>query len=378
MDNTKNTNTKNTAGPAAAARKHYIDNIRWSVVILVMIYHVCYIYNGLGILGAVPGADNIPAFDTLACIIYPWFMVLLFVVAGISSRYSLQKRTIKQFLGERAKKLLIPSTLGLFVLHWITGYLNIKMGGGLSFIPSFLVYPISVLSGSGPLWFIQTLFLFSCAAALLKKFDKNDKIWSIFTNTHMIFILLCFILIWGSAQILNMPVITVYRFGIYFISFLIGYYIFSHEEVQSRIEKIHIPMAIAAVLSAFLYACLYYGADYTAPSCLQSIYTNLYLWIVVIAVFGCAGRYFNFRTKITSYLSQNSFGLYILHYPVLIITCYIMQYYTSLPAVCKYTAALAAELIFTFALNEIIKRIPVISFLILGKSHKQSSRRKFL
>ena len=73
-------------------------------------------FNGVGAVGGIPDAANIPAFDTIEYIVYPWFMVLLFIIAGMSSRYSLQKRTGKQFIKERAVKLLIPSTLGLFVI----------------------------------------------------------------------------------------------------------------------------------------------------------------------------------------------------------------------------------------------------------------------
>ena len=110
--------------------KNYLDNMRWSIVILVLIYHVFYMFNGVGVIGGIPGASNIPVFDMAATVIYPWFMVLLFIVAGMSARYALQKRTAQQFIKERVVKLLIPSTLGLFVIHWITGYLNIKIGGG--------------------------------------------------------------------------------------------------------------------------------------------------------------------------------------------------------------------------------------------------------
>ena len=34
-------------------RKYYLDNIRWVTVVLVVIYHVIYMYNGEGILGGV-------------------------------------------------------------------------------------------------------------------------------------------------------------------------------------------------------------------------------------------------------------------------------------------------------------------------------------
>lgn len=348
-------------------RKSFLDNIRWITVILVLVYHVFYMFNGIGIFGGIPGAESIPFFDALACVIYPWFMVLLFVVAGMSARYSLQKRTGKQFIKERAVKLLVPSTLGLFVVHWITGYLNIKMGGGLDYIPPFLVYPISVISGIGPLWFIQMLFLFSCVLVLLKKLDRHDRIWSICGKANTIVILLLFLLVWGASHILNTPVLTTYRFGIYFMAFLIGYYVFSHEEVQAAIEKICIPMLIAAIAGAVIYAFYYYGVNFTEAECLQSVITNLYLWIVVLAVIGCGKRYFDKENNLSGYMTGASFGIYILHYPVLIVVCYILQYYFEFSAIWNYLIAVAAGGVLTFALYEIVRRIPVIRFLVLGR-----------
>lgn len=347
-------------------RKIYLDNIRGATVIVVLVYHVFYMFNGVGILGGISGAANIPVFDTIACMIYPWFMVLLFVIAGMSARYALQKRTGKQFIKERAVKLLVPSTLGLFVVHWITGYLNIKMGGGLEYIPKLLVYPISAISGIGPLWFIQMLFLFSCILVLLRKVDKADKIWSQCQKVNTPFVLLLVLCIYGTAQILNMPVLTMYRFGIYFVSFLIGYYIFSHDRVQEIIEKICIPMLCLAVVGAVLYAVLYGGSDYTSPSCLQSITTNIYLWIVVIAILGCGKRYFNYETPLTHYITKSSFGIYILHYPILMVICYILHSYFDFPAILNYIIALIFEVAITFAAYEIVKRIPIIRYIVLG------------
>ena len=153
-------------------------------------------------------------------------MVLLFVVAGMSARYSLQKRSNKEFLKERVTKLLVPSTLWLFVLHWISGYINIKMWLWLSQIPTFLVYPISALSWIWPLWFIQMLFIFSVAIVLMKKSDKSDFLWKLWWKSDVFVIFLLFFVIWWGAQIWNMPVVTMYRFWIYFVAFLIGYYIF--------------------------------------------------------------------------------------------------------------------------------------------------------
>lgn len=347
-------------------RKVYLDNIRWATVMLVLVYHVIYIFNGVGVIGGIPGAKNIAAFDIIAYIVYPWFMVLLFIVAGMSARYSLQKRTGREFLRQRAVKLLIPSTAGLFVLHWITGYLNIKMGGGLAYIPKVLLYPISAISGTGPLWFIQMLFLFSCLLLLLGAIDKTDCIWRICAKANLVVILLLFIVIWGASQILNLPVLTMYRFGIYFVAFLIGYYIFSHESVQDALEKICLPMVAAAIICAVAYVLYYNGSDYTAPQCLQSVFTNLYLWIVILAIMGVARKYCNRQTAFSKYMSQASFGIYILHYPVLIVTCYMLHYYFHFPAIWNYIIALVVGFAGALGLYEGIKRIPGIRVLVLG------------
>ena len=33
----------------------YLDHIRWMTVLLVIVYHVCYLFNGVGIFGGVAG-----------------------------------------------------------------------------------------------------------------------------------------------------------------------------------------------------------------------------------------------------------------------------------------------------------------------------------
>ena len=70
-------------------RYAYLDAIRWMTVLLVIVYHVCYLFNGVGIFGGVPNARNLPLLDTISGTVYPWFMVLLFVVAGMCARFAL-------------------------------------------------------------------------------------------------------------------------------------------------------------------------------------------------------------------------------------------------------------------------------------------------
>ena len=76
-------------------RKYYLDNIRWITVVTVVIYHVLYMYNAEGILGGLGKITNlnVQPYDVFQYFVYPWFMPVLFIVAGISSRLYLEKHT---------------------------------------------------------------------------------------------------------------------------------------------------------------------------------------------------------------------------------------------------------------------------------------------
>ena len=52
-------------------RYAYLDHIRWMTVLLVIVYHVCYLFNGVGIFGGVPNARNLPFLDTISGTVYP-------------------------------------------------------------------------------------------------------------------------------------------------------------------------------------------------------------------------------------------------------------------------------------------------------------------
>lgn len=64
-------------------------------------------------------------------------------------------------------------------------------------------------------------------------------------------------------------------------------------------------------------------------------------------------------------MTKSSFGIYILHYPILIITCYTLHYCTNFSAIWKYIIALVVELIMTFTINELVKRVPVLRYFVL-------------
>ena len=161
-------------------RKCYLDNIRWITVVIVVIYHVFYMYNAEGVLGGIGQITKLTVqpYDIFMYLVYPWFMPVLFLVAGISSRLYLDKHTNKEFIKSRTTKLLVPSTIGLFVFQFIQGYVCMHLSAGAAElvsmgVPKFVIYLIMVASGSGVLWFVHLLWIYSVVLVLARKIEKG-------------------------------------------------------------------------------------------------------------------------------------------------------------------------------------------------------------
>lgn len=352
-------------------RLNYLDNIRWITVVLVVIYHIIYLFNNSGVISNI-SVKGIPIMDSFLIFVYPWFICLLFVIAGISSKYSLQKRTNKEFIKDRVKRILLPSILGIFIYGWVSSlitscYVDMFDENG-AMIPGVIKYFIYCLMGIGPLWFCHVLFIGSVLIALIRKIDKKDILGRLSKKVNLPILLALVFIVWGSSFILNTPFITVYRFGIYLLMMLLGYYVFSNQELIKKIEKICIPLSIISILLGIIYVITYYGVNYTDNSVLDDLFTNVYLWITIISILGLGSKWLNFKNKFTEYMSKNNFNIYILHYVVVVLLGYVTVTFLHLPFIINYIIILLGTIILLPGLIEIIKRIPIIRFMILGIS----------
>ena len=180
-------------------RKHWIDNLRWATVLLLLLYHVVYFYNNKGVIGGIGGFGDGPQYqDVIMYILYPWFMPLLFILAGISARYALEKHPAKEWFKARTRKLLVPSTIGLFVFGFIVGWFNSRMAptDALARLPGPVKYLIWTVSGTGPLWFIQDLWLFSLLILLVRKIDAKNKFYDTCGRIGIVPLILMGVLFW--------------------------------------------------------------------------------------------------------------------------------------------------------------------------------------
>ncbi|MGN0983770.1 MAG: acyltransferase family protein, partial [Gemmiger sp.] len=249
-------------------------------VVLVVVYHVIYMFNGEVTGGVIGPFAPVQPQDAFQYVVYPWFMLLLFVVSGMSARFYLNGHSDREFLKSRTTKLLVPSTIGLFVFWWILGYYNMAIAGAWETLPALpgpLAYAIMAVSGTGALWYIQLLWVVSLFLLLLRRIEK-DRLYGLCERVNPPVLLCMTPVIWVASRILNTPVIVVYRFGIYGAGFLLGYFVFSHDAVMERLERWWLALLLAALALAVVFVPTFWGAPYAEHSVLDTFLCNAYAW----------------------------------------------------------------------------------------------------
>lgn len=353
-------------------RKKYIDNIRWITVALVVVYHVIFIFNGTGTLGGVGPLHPVQYQDAVLYLLYPWFMLLLFVVSGMCARFYLGRHTHKEFIRERTVKLLVPSTLGVVVFGWILGYFNMKIGGAfdsMGAVPKPVLFVIMCLSGTGPLWYIQLLWVFSLLLTVFRRVEK-DRLSTLCARTTLPVLLALTVVIYGAAQIGNVPVVVVYRFGIYGAGYLLGYLVFAHDEVMTRLEKAWLPLTAAALILGAAFTAVFWGQSYAGHEVLDTPLCNVFAWIAVLAVLAFMKKWGDFDNAFARWMTRKSWGLYLFHYLPLAACAYYI-YALPIPAVLKYLLTASSAVAGGVLLYDIISRIPVLRWCVCGISRKK-------
>ena len=360
-------------------RKHWIDNLRWVTVLLVLFYHVIYFYNNKGVFGGIGGFGDGPQYqDVVMYILYPWFMPILFILAGISARYALENHSAKEWFKARTRKLLVPGTIGLFVFHWMVGYFNTVVAsreGVFDGIPAIAKYFIMAFSGIGPLWFIQVLWLLCLVLLLVRALDKKDRFWNWCGKAGIVPVIFLGILFWiGEQTLVKNPrpesldgLLNLYKPLFYLIPFLLGYFVFSHDQVQEKLGKVWIPLLICAAVSGIILIVTTFGQDNTSPQYLGSPLNCLYGWLMCLAMMAWFKAKFDYTGKFAGYMTRSSYGLYIVHYLIIAAVGYTLKVHTNLPPAAMYAILTMAVFSLSPLLYEVIRRIPVVKWCVLGE-----------
>ena len=348
-------------------RKYYIDNLRWLSILLLFPYHTCMIYNNFGENFYVK-MKGIPLLTGFIEINYTWFMPLLFVIAGISTYYALNKRSTSEYLKERIYKLLIPLISGILLIVPIQTFYAEKFHNGYTggYFHQYVLFftkktDLTGYTGGftpGHLWFIMYLFIISLIAIPVITRYKKGK-WKIpvhkLTITKIIPMFLIFLVM---ALILNFGGKSI---GEYFALFMLGYFILSDENMQNKLHDKRLYLFSAFVLLTIL-NILFLNVWHLNSGLLYDIFSGLITWIGILSLLGMGKHYLDFENNITRYFAKASFPIYIFHQSILVIVAFYAVKITSIIAL-QVIIIIAVTFVITIIVYEIFKRIPLTKFL---------------
>ena len=236
------------------------------------------------------------------------------------------------------------------------------------------------ISGTGPLWFIQVLWLLCLVLLLVRAIDRKDKFWNWCGKANLVVIILLGVLFWvGEQTLVKNPrpasldgLLNLYKPLFYLVPFLLGYFVFSHDEVQEKLEKAWIPLLACAFVAGTVLIITTFGQDNTSPQYLGSPLNCLYGWLMCLAMMAWFKARFNRTGAFAGYMTQSSYGIYIVHYLVIASLGYMMKYYTSLAPWMMYVILFFAVMVLSPLIYEIIRRIPFVRWCVLGIKKKKS------
>lgn len=345
-------------------RNYYLDYLRIISIILLFPVHTLMVWNDHGQKFYVWGGDN-RVLSSLIILINPWFMPILFVIAGMCARYSLENRTTKQFIVERVRKLFVPFVSGiillvpfqtLFARKYFYNYKGFIFDNIIYFFTHFT--DLTGYDGAftpGQLWFILFLFIISLIGVLIAKILPYDKVKNKISDIKIYIVIAMFFLVWGGNYIGNFGGFSI---GKNLVLYLLGYYVLGNDCVLRLVEKYRIALMVMFCSSLFLLCITYYKYSYYGD-----VLVNFVSWIGSCALISFAMKYLNKRTKLLDYFNKASFPIYILHQSILVVVAYYtLLHVDGLPL--QIGVIIATSFIGSIFLYEITKRIPYVRFLL--------------
>lgn len=369
-------------------RRYDIDWLRVLAVLLLIPFHsmhifilkpysVVYIKNSVGI----------SCFEPITQFIYEFHMPLLFILAGASAYFSLQSRSVCQFIQERFNRLLLPAVTGiLFLIPPMTYVYRISKGDNLSFfmhLKNFFTNDPGDLSGitgaftPAHLWFIIFLFTFSLAGVPLfiilnRHNNLTQKLGNFLENRFSLILLVIPVSLAACTNILDdkNPLV-------YFIIFFSGYIFMTEESCQLAIDRDKTVYLVLGIIFEIILQCFpnsfpEWSAIWISYELMRN--ANRLLW--VFAILGFGNKFLNHPSKVLSYLSKSSYCIYIIHMPINTFVGYFIVR-ANLGLSLKFLLIILLTTLISFGAYEVIHHIKLLRFLFGMKDRSFSIRKAY-
>lgn len=348
-------------------RKYYVDNIRWIIILLLVPYHAAMAWNVWGEPNYIYFESN-KIISGIVVFFSPYFMPSMFLIAGISTRFALHKRTIGQYVLERTKKLLIPFVFGTMLIMppmtYIASKFNYGYQGNLFRHYAVFFTHFTDLTGAdggfsvGQFWFILYLFLISLIAVGIILLQRKIM------PSKDIDIPLVLIFLWGLPLPLFSDLLSIGGKSLaeYTYVFLVGYYIFSNDDAINQIEKWKWIFFFIGITATGFNVYMFIWSD-TQHTLLNMIAKYISEWFMINSLLGIGKRYLNFNGKVSEYMSKKSYTFYIFHFIWVVLFQYFLFHICSGNIILLYVLPVLFAYAATLLCCEICNRVSFFSFL---------------
>lgn len=375
------------------------DQLRYWIILLVVVYHSCISYCNVVPWWYVIDPKPSIVFDVFEAICDTFMMPTLFLVSGYFALPSLQNRGVFSFLKNKIIRLGVPLVLGSVFLAPIVSYIRLYTKSIEKADEGFWVFWLLYMKDAGEFtvrfidrdnnpyqfshshfWFLSLLLVFFFVFCLIYKckemlFDsKNSNVKQrTVTNRSISVILLIvgfvtsmgyfitnlylddfnFILIASILEIRGPSLV------LYICYFTLGIYAFSRKWFEN--EMVPFNLFAWTAITIVLSLCYLYVGNELIKTDLPSVglvfafaFVRSYLCLAFIVVL----IWFVFRKRenpgfFNSRFTENSYYIYLIHL-VIVITFQFILTRIDIPAVLKFTIVAFLSLLFSFLISHYV------------------------
>jgi glucans biosynthesis protein C len=395
-----------TTNKARSQSSVALSNLRGLVIIIVVAFHAFSAYLG-SVSSAITPFDHPPylwqafpivdnhrwfGFDIFCAFQDIYLMSLMFFLSAVFSWPSLDRKGEGRFLRDRFQRLGPPFLFGVMVVMPVALYPAYRVR---AFDPSLQAYLGHYLAlpfwPNGPMWFLWQLLALTVAASALHRFVphwiENLYQWSSSAALHPGRYFLVLGLVAAFAYVPLALVFTPWSwatrgpFGLqfsrpllYFVFFLAGLAVGARGFERGLLapDGMLVRRWSLWLAGALTTSVLWMGL--TALSMKENGGSvGLRVMVGISFAFACTSgclaalsgclRFAKTRSRVLESLSRNAFGIYVLHYPLVVWLQYALLG-VALFAVMKAAFVLCAALLLAWALAVVIGSVPMGSSLI--------------
>ncbi len=383
------------AATGRTSRLFFVDHLRAALVILVVLHHVAVVYGGsVRFYYVEPPKNESPGQLVLFLFILfnqAWFMGAFFLIAGYFAPGSFDRKGSGFFLKDRLLRLGIPLIIFTFVLGpistigiWLEPAPMIT--DPLTWQSYWQIYPEFI--GLGPLWFVALLLIFSFGYTAWRMLTKNRTSPSMSESSPPsylsigIFILalvlvtyLFRIIIPMGKTVLDFP--TLSYLPQYLSFFVLGTVAYRHNwfrTLPSSMGIVGFVTALVALVLLFPLAFirllisgeLLFLGNGTWQSAVYALWDSIFAVGMCLAAITFFRRFFNGESRFGKFLSQQSYAVYIIHSPIIVILAFTLFLAFALRGIdlgllLKFGIAAVIVVPTCFAVAYIVRKIPAVS-----------------